>query len=60
MVKNLHEIAYKNVLKALRKHLGMDFFHGDFERFLNTRRAEPICSALLPLFIGEKSEVIAA
>jgi len=31
----------------------------NFERFLNTRRAEPICSALLPLFIGEK-EVVAA
>ena len=35
-------------------------FLTNFERFLNTRRAEPICSALLPLFIGEKREVVAA
>ena len=35
-------------------------FLTNFERFLNTRRAEPISSALLPLFIGEKREVVAA
>jgi len=35
-------------------------FLTNFERFINARRAEPICSALLPLFIGEKREVVAA
>ena len=64
-MKNLHEIAYENVSKALQKHLGLDFFTEtifltNFERFLNTRRVEPICFALLPLFIGEKSEAVAA
>ena len=60
-MKNLHEIAYGNVSEALRKSLGLDFFHGnDFShQFLNTRRAEPFYSVLLPLFIGEKSEVVA-
>ena len=32
----------------------------NFERILNTRRAENFYSALFPLFIGEKKEVIAA
>jgi len=35
-------------------------FLTNFERILNTRRAEHFCSALFPLFIGEKKEVIAA
>ena len=35
-------------------------FLTNFERFLNTRRAEHFCSALYPLFIGEKREVVAA
>ena len=28
-VKNLHKIAYGNVSEALRKRLGLDFFHGN-------------------------------
>ena len=35
-------------------------FLTNFERILNTRRAEHFCSALFPLFIGEKKEVVAA
>jgi len=64
-VKNLHKIAYGNVSKALWKHLGLNFFTEtifltNFERILNSRRAEHFCSALFPLFIGEKREVVAA
>ena len=52
----------ESVTKALR--LGFfsrkQFFLTNFEKFLNTRRAEHFCSALFPLFIGEKREVVAA
>ena len=34
-------------------------FFTNFERILNTRRAEHFCYALFPLFIGEKREVVA-
>ena len=35
-------------------------FLTNFKWILNTRRVERICSALFPLFIGEKREVVAA
>ena len=64
-MENLHEIAQGNVSEALRKRLGLDFLRGNnfftnFKWILNIRRAERICSALFPLIIGEKREVVAA
>jgi len=35
-------------------------FLTNFKKILNTRRAEPNYSALFPLFIGEKREVVVA
>jgi len=73
MVKNDEErwrISTKSLTETSRKRYGSAStwilfftktnFLTNFKRFLNTRRAEPIYFALLPLFIGEKREVIAA
>ena len=71
-VKNDEEqwrISTKSLTEMSRKHYESTsawifftetIFLTNFERFLHTRRAEPICSALFPLFIGEKREVVAA
>ena len=64
-MENLHEIAHGNVSEVLRMRLGLDFFTKTifstiFKWILDTKRVEQICSALFPLFIGEKREVVVA
>ena len=59
----------ENVTETSRKHYGSasawiffteTIFLTSFERIQNTKRAEHFYSALFPLFIGEKREVVAA
>ena len=63
-MKNLHEIANGKVSKALQKASAWTFsmkiiFLTNLEGFLDTRSGCPFPFALFPLFIGEKSEVVA-
>jgi len=62
-------ISTKSLTETSRKRYGSTsawifftetIFLTNFERILNTRRVEPFCSALFPLFIGEKREVVAS
>ena len=62
-------ISTKSLTTTSRKRYGSTsacifftetIFLTNFEWFLNTRKVEPIYSALIPLFIGEKGEVVAA
>jgi len=61
-------ISTKSLTETSRKRYGSTsawifftetIFLTNFERFLNTKRVEHFCSALFPLFIGEKREVVA-
>ena len=62
-------ILTKSLTETSRKSYGSNsawifftetIFLINFERFLNTRRAEHFCSTISPLFIGEKREVVVA
>jgi len=62
-------IFTKSLTKMSQKHYGRasvliffteTIFLSNFKRILNSRRVEPNYSALFPLFIGEKREVVAA
>ena len=60
MAENLHGIAHENVSEALRKHLGVDFLHGNM--FFLTKQLkciakggrDPLEQPLLRLFIGKR------